>query len=161
MLHIKPAEPQDYDFLLDMHYESIHIEEGKPPRDELLNSPAIRKYNEKWGRPGDRALIALIGNIPAGAAWYRLFDETNQGYGFVNEQTPELGIAIRPDFRHQGVGVRLMKEIIDQARLDGYSAVSLSVDPDNQGAVKLYEKLGFQFYGIAGTSWTMKLDIAN
>ncbi|WP_238653519.1 GNAT family N-acetyltransferase [Paenibacillus piscarius] len=161
MLHIKPAEPQDYDFLLEMHYESIHIAEGKPPRDELLNSPAIRKYNENWGRPGDRALIALIGNIPAGAAWYRLFDETNQGYGFVDAQTPELGIAIRPDFRHQGVGVRLMKEIIDQARSDGHSALSLSVDPDNQGAVKLYEKLGFQFYGIAGTSWTMKLDISN
>lgn len=161
MLHIRPAEPQDYDFLLDMHYESIHIEQGKPPRDELLSSSEIRKYNENWGRPGDRALIALIGNIPAGAAWYRLFDETNQGYGFVDAQTPELGIAIRRDFRHQGAGVGLMKEIIDQARSDGYQAVSLSVDPENQGAVKLYEKLGFQFYGISGTSWTMKLDITD
>lgn len=49
MLNIRPMEPQEYDFLMDMHYESIHIEQGKPPRSELLNSPGIAKYNEHWG----------------------------------------------------------------------------------------------------------------
>ncbi|ETT32572.1 GNAT family N-acetyltransferase [Paenibacillus sp. FSL P4-0338] len=161
MIHIRPMEPQEYDFLMDMHYESIHIEQGKPPRSELLNSPGMVKYNENWGRQGDTALIALIDNIPAGAAWYRLFDETNQGYGFVDAQTPELGVAVRSDYRQRGVGIRLMQAITQQAVSEGYTALSLSVDPENQAAVRLYDRLGFQFHGISGTSWTMKLDITN
>ncbi|WP_405104186.1 GNAT family N-acetyltransferase [Paenibacillus sp. FSL K6-1217] len=161
MIHIRPMEPQEYEFLMDMHYESIHMEQGKPPRDELLNSTGMVKYNENWGRQGDTALIALIDNIPAGAAWYRLFDESNQGYGFVDAQTPELGVAIRSDYRQQGVGSRLMQAITQQAVTEGYTSLSLSVDPGNQAAVRLYDRLGFQFHGISGTSWTMKLDIAN
>ncbi|WP_339220062.1 GNAT family N-acetyltransferase [Paenibacillus sp. FSL H8-0332] len=159
MIHIRPMEPQEYDFLMDMHYESIHIEQGKPPRSELLNSPGIAKYNEHWGRQGDRAVIALVDNQPAGAAWYRLFDETNQGYGFVDAQTPELGVAIRSDYRQQGLGIRLMEGIIQQALSDGYPSLSLSVDSENQAAVRLYNKLGFEYVGTAGTSWTMKLNL--
>ncbi|MFD1904295.1 GNAT family N-acetyltransferase [Paenibacillus rhizoplanae] len=98
-------------------------------------------------------------NQPAGAAWYRLFDETNQGYGFVDAQTPELGVAIRSDYRQQGLGIRLMEGIIQQAVSDGYPSLSLSVDPENQAAVRLYNKLGFEYVGTAGTSWTMKLDL--
>lgn len=159
MISIRPMEPQEYDFLMDMHYESINIVQGKPSRSELLSSPDIVKYNEKWGKEGDRALIALIDNQPAGAAWYRLFDETNQGYGFVDAGTPELGVAIRPGYRKRGLGIRLMEAIIQQAVSDGYPSVSLSVDPENQAAVRLYDKLGFEYFGISGTSRTMKLNL--
>lgn len=41
--------------------------------------PPIVKYSENWGRNGVMALIALIDDIPVGAAWYRLFDEMNKG----------------------------------------------------------------------------------
>jgi RimJ/RimL family protein N-acetyltransferase len=159
MLLIRAMEPHDYDFLMDMHYESIYIVQGKPPRSELLNSPGIVKYNENWGRAGDKAVIALVDNQPAGAAWYRLFDEMNQGYGFVDVKTPELGIAIHSGHRQQGVGIALMEAIIQQAVSDGYPSVSLSVDPENQAAVRLYKKLGFEYIRTAGTSWTMKLNL--
>jgi hypothetical protein len=79
---------------MDMHYESIYILQGKPSKHDLLNAPNIKKYSEDWGRKGDRAFVALSDNIPVGAAWYRLFGETNNGYGFINCETPELGIAI-------------------------------------------------------------------
>lgn len=54
-----------------------------------------------------------------------------------------------------------MQAITQQAVSEGYTALSLSVDPENQAAVRLYDRLGFQFHGISGTSWTMKLDITN
>ena len=104
-------------------------------------------------------MVALSDNKPIGAVWYRLFDETDKGYGFVDSETPELGIAILPDFRQQGIGAILMKEIIQQARFDGYKSLSLSVDPDNHLAVRLYEKLGFEYCGMSGTSLTMKLTL--
>ncbi|SDW14695.1 GNAT family N-acetyltransferase [Paenibacillus sp. CF384] len=157
MIIVRSMEQGDFDFLMDMHYESIHIQEGKPPKDELLNAPAIKKYSEGWGRSGDRALIAWNETQAVGAVWYRLFDESDKGYGFVDPDTPELGVAILPDARGQGVGLVLMNEIMQQARADGYKALSLSVDPDNQAAVRLYEKLGFEYCGMCGTSWTMKV----
>ncbi|NRF89834.1 GNAT family N-acetyltransferase [Paenibacillus frigoriresistens] len=159
MIHVRLLEKQEYDFLMDMHYESIHILKGKPPKYELLNAPHIKKYSEDWGRKGDRAIIELIDNVPVGAAWYRVFDETNKGYGFIDCETPELGIAIHSNYRKQGLGLRLMKELIQQAMSDGYKGLSLSVDPDNESAVKLYKRLGFEYVGLSGTSWTMKLII--
>lgn len=159
MLHIRLLEQQEYDFLMEMHYESIHILKGKPPKHEFLNAPNIKKYSEDWGRKGDSAIIALFDNVPVGAAWYRLFDESNKGYGFIDCETPELGIAIHSNYRQQGLGMRLMKELIQQAVADGYKALSLSVDPENESAVKLYKNLGFEYVGVSGTSWTMKLNI--
>jgi ribosomal protein S18 acetylase RimI-like enzyme len=157
MVIVRLLEQQEYDFFMDMHYESIYILEGKPSKHELLNAPNIKKYSEDWGRKGDRALVALIDEKPIGAVWYRLFDETNKGYGYVDNKTPELGIAILPDFKQKGIGTILMKEIIQQARNDGYKTLSLSVDPDNHTAVRLYEKLGFDYFGMSGTSWIMKV----
>ncbi|MBP1994583.1 GNAT family N-acetyltransferase [Paenibacillus eucommiae] len=158
MVTIRPLEQKDYDFFLDMHYESIYILEGKPSKRELLEAPSIRKYNEHWGRRGDRALLAWSENKPVGAIWYRLFDETNKGYGFIDNETPELGIALREDFRKIGIGDLLLKEMIQQAKLDGYKQLSLSVNPDNLSAVRLYGKHGFEYCGMSGTSWTMKLE---
>ena len=159
MVIVRLLEQQEYDFFMDMHYESIYILEGKPSKHELLNAPNIKKYSEEWGRKGDRALVALIDDIPIGAAWYRLFDKSNKGYGYVDNKTPELGIAILPDFKQKGIGTILMKEINQQARDDGYKSLSLSVDPDNHSAVRLYEKLGFEYFGMSGTSWIMKVTL--
>ena len=50
--------------------------------------------------------------------------------------------------------------MIDSARSNGYPALSLSVDPQNETALRLYEKNEFQkVYQDNGGSWTMKLDL--
>lgn len=159
MITIRPLEGHDLDFFLDMHYESIHILQGKPEKHELLNEPAIRKYHAGWGKPGDRAFVALKENHLAGAVWYRLFPETDKGYGFIDSDTPELGIAVHPAYRGIGLGRSLMHEIIKQAERDGYPSLSLSVDPQNTSAVKLYQSLEFVYWGVSGTSWTIKLTL--
>lgn len=153
---IKNMENKELEFLKDMLYESIYMPEDVKDKAKLLNSPSIKKYYEDWGRKGDIALIATDANNRAvGAVWYRLFDESNMGYGFVDNQTPELGIAVMKEARGLGVGTLLMKKIIEQAAVDGYKTLSLSVDPDNRSAVHIYRQLGFVDYGISGTSITM------
>lgn len=66
MFTVRPLEPQEFDFFTDMHYESIHIPQGKPPKHELLNEPHLKKYHEGWGRKGDRAIVALKDDQLAG-----------------------------------------------------------------------------------------------
>ena len=129
-----------------MLYECIHIEEEKkPPMNELLNTDELRKYHQNWGRNGDKALIAVDnkGGTPLGAVWYRLFSSEERGYGYVNENIPELGIAVVKEVRGKGLGTKLMNSIIEEARSNGYKALSLSVDAANTNAVNLYRKLGF------------------
>ena len=47
-------------------------------------------------------MIALENGFPVGAAWYRVFGADEPGYGFVDEQTPELAIAVVPSKRGTG-----------------------------------------------------------
>ena len=113
-----------------------------------------------WGRPGDTAVIALENGFPVGAAWYRVFAVDEPGYGFVDEQTPELAIAVVPSQRGKGVGEKLLLALIDRARQAGYTSLSLSVEPGNP-ARKLYERHGFRIVDEGAEAWTMVARLAS
>ena len=124
----------------------------RAPQDPSEGS--VQRYVMTWGRPGDAAVIAYdeAGNV--GAAWYRLFKEREPGYGFVDEQTPELTIAVVPSRRGKGYGEDLLAALLAQAKSEGFAQVSLSVEPDNP-ALRLYQRYGFEKVGESGASWTM------
>jgi ribosomal protein S18 acetylase RimI-like enzyme len=124
---------------------------------ELADLPLTR-YVEGWGRPGDRSLIAIEGFQPVGAAWYRLFTSAEPGYGFVDEKTPELTIAVVPSRRGHGLGRGLLEGLFAQAVADGFAAVSLSVEPGNP-ALALYERHGFRKVGDRGGAWVMLAEL--
>jgi GNAT superfamily N-acetyltransferase len=46
-------------------------------------------------------------------------------YGFVDDQTPEVALAVVPDHRGYGMGGALLRELQDAARAQGYSALSV------------------------------------
>lgn len=157
--HIRSSELQDIPFLWEMLYQSIHVPEGQPSPDRgILQEPHIEKYMRGWGRPTDHALIAIDDNgVPLGAIWVRLFDRDHAGYGFVDEVTPELGMAILPSHRGHGIGRTLLGEMSHVARAHGYGALSLSVDPRNAVALRLYERHGYvKVSEDDGGSWTMR-----
>ncbi|MFC9542965.1 GNAT family N-acetyltransferase [Lysinibacillus sp. NPDC056959] len=158
MLYIRNFEgdKNEFEFFLDMLYESIHIAENKPSKEALLNASGIRKYHEGWGRKGDKVLIAVDAeNKSVGAVWYRLFNDNNKSYGYIDGNTPEIGMAVSKEVRGRGVGTLLMHKIIQQAKDEGYNTISLSVDLENDTAINMYQKLGFKDYEIVGTSKTM------
>ena len=111
-----------------------------------------------WGRPGDNGLVAIDEFQPVGAAWYRLFEAAEPGYGFVDEDTPELTIAIVPSRRGKGLGEQLLTSLLDHARKEGYARISLSVEPDNP-AIHLYEQHGFAKVGERAGATIMRADL--
>lgn len=130
---------QDVRFLRDMLHHAYYWKERKPD----AGPGPVQLYVKAWGRAGDTAVIAIVDGFPVGAAWYRLFPPSHPGYGFVNEQTPELAVAVVPNARGQGVGSALLATLLDRARADGFRALSLSVDKLNDAAVALYRRHGF------------------
>ena len=130
-----------------------------------LSDPAISRYVERWGRPGDAAVVALDPDDGRriGAAWYRLMPPEEPGYGTVDASTPEVVIAVVPDRRGTGVGRALLRGLLETAREQGFAALSLSVRRGNPAAVGLYEKSGFVKLFDVGSeypSWAMRLDLS-
>ena len=156
---IRPGTANDLAFMRWMMVEAYHWNHAGPlpDVDEYLNNHTPNNRMDTW-RTGtnDRCTIAQVNSDPVGAAWYRFATDQSHSYGYVNAQTPELGIGIRREYRGQGIGRRLMQSLIETARTNHHPAISLSVAPANH-ARQLYESLGFTRVGESGTSWTYML----
>jgi GNAT superfamily N-acetyltransferase len=131
---LRPADQQDLRFLRDMLRHAYHWRIAEDP-----DLPVFR-YVQNWGRRGDAGVIASAGPNAYGAAWYRLFPASAPGFGFVDEQTPEVTIAVVPSQRGGGTGGELLEALLEQARADGFAQISLSAEPGQTG---FYEKHGF------------------
>jgi ribosomal protein S18 acetylase RimI-like enzyme len=150
-LTLRSAVPEDAAFLADMLAEAMAWRPGspRPPTSAVFSS----RYIAGWPREGDRGLVAEIGE-PVGATWYRLMTADDPGYGFVDPETPEISIGVVPSWRGRGIGRRLLVALLEDAGSDGHTALSLSVEEDNN-ALRLYESVGFHPVERIGNAWTM------
>jgi GNAT superfamily N-acetyltransferase len=114
----------------------------------------VSRYVDRWGRAGDAAVIALDEGRPVGAAWFRLYPERSPGYGFVDEQTPELTIAVVPGKRGRGFGTELLAALLERARAEGHTQLSLSVQADSDQEA-FYAAHGFERVAVKGAAATM------
>jgi ribosomal protein S18 acetylase RimI-like enzyme len=154
-VHCRPAGVEDLPFLATMLGEAAVWRPDKPTptADEVIADPRYARYLTGWPRQGDYGLVAeQDGSV--GAAWYRTYTAANPGYGFVAEDVPELSIAVVASRRYEGIGRRLLLDLIDASLAQGYAAMSLSVREKNP-ARRLYESAGFVLIEKHGTSWTM------
>lgn len=142
---IRRAEKADETFLWEMLYHALYVAEGQPsyPKEVVLEAE-IAKYVNQWGKKGDEGYIAVdkVTLQSVGAIWIRTFTEENQGYGYIDDETPELSIAILPAYRNQGIGTALIDDLISITE-SRYPRLSLSVSVDNP-AVRLYKRFGFE-----------------
>lgn len=63
--------------------------------------------------------------------------------GPIEARVGVLGMGLLPQYRHQGLGTRLMARALQAARAFGFARVELSVYRSNRNAIALYEKAGF------------------
>jgi ribosomal protein S18 acetylase RimI-like enzyme len=143
---LRPADRQDARFLRDMLRHAYHwrlTEDAERP---------VYRYVRNWGRPGDAGVVAMEGPHAYGAAWYRVFTAEETGFGFVDEKTPELTIAVVPSRRGKGAGKELLEALLERARADGFAAVSLSTDEQQVG---WYERFGFEVVSESPHAVTM------
>lgn len=143
---IRPFQPEDQAFLYEMLYQAMFVPEGHDPAPRaVVYEPGLRKYVEDFGQqPGDLAYIAVdhATQQPVGAVWLRLLTGEKRGYGYVDDTTPELSIAIMPNQRGRGIGQALIEHLLAEAK-QKYQKISLSVWTANP-AFRLYQRLGFQ-----------------
>ncbi|MBR6522754.1 MAG: ribosomal protein S18-alanine N-acetyltransferase [Oscillospiraceae bacterium] len=61
--------------------------------------------------------------------------------GYINN------VAVRPEYRRQGIAAALISLLVEQARAIGLAFLTLEVRENNAPAISLYEKLGFTTVG--------------
>jgi ribosomal protein S18 acetylase RimI-like enzyme len=142
-LRIREAGPGDSAFLREVLYEAVWPNEPRPPRKTLVDRPDLLNTLPDWTRRGDAALIAEQ-DREVGAAWYRLFKQDDHAWGFVDVETPELGIALVPAFRGRGIGTALLDALAEHACRQGFPALSLCTNRTTKGhALRFFEGVGF------------------
>ena len=57
-------------------------------------------------------------------------------------------IAVREDFRNQGVGSKIFQNLLELADIKGVNSITLEVSENNIPAIKIYEKCGFEKVGF-------------
>ena len=144
----------DVAFLWYMLYESLHVKDGAEPFPRsVLADPGIARYLADFGATtGDDAQICVgatgsLGSGQRGAAGCRWPDP---GCGYVDDDTPELGMAVVAEWRGKGIGRRLLEDLLARN-----PSMSLSVDDENEGATALYRSIGFVPVGVVEQSTTM------
>ena len=138
---LRKIEKNEIKLLREFLYEAIFIPEGvaSPPRD-IIDQPDLRLYYEGFGSgKADNAIVAEDDDKVVGAVWTRIMND----YGHVDDDTPSFAISLYKEYRGQGVGTELMKEMLELLKSQGYEKASLAVQKANY-AVRMYRKVGFE-----------------
>lgn len=153
---IRQIRTEEIPQLKDFLYEAIFIPEGvaAPPR-EIVNDESLQVYIRDFGNlPDDRCLIAVAGDKVVGAIWSRIMND----YGHIAEDVPSIAISLYKEYRNQGIGSRLLNQMLALLKADGYKGVSLSVQKANY-AMKMYQKAGFKVISDDAEEAIMKCDL--
>ena len=141
---VRPIKKEEYSVLENFLYDAIFQPESSTPLTrDIIYKPELYQYIKDFGRADDCCLAAEYNGEIFGLVWARILAGPIRGYGNMDDKTPELAISVKQEYRHQGIGLRLMQEMLNLMRAKGYLQVSLSVDKDNY-ALLLYQKLDFQ-----------------
>lgn len=160
-LRIRPLVAADQAVLWDIFHIALWDPPPAPLRPRsVLEHPDVRIYAEAWGaREGDIGVAGEVGAraAPVGAAWMRLITG-GKGLAYIDEETPQLGIGLFPEFQRRGYGERLLRAALEAAR-PRFRQVALSVHPHNPAA-KLYRRCGFAQVDVRRTYLIMVAGLA-
>ncbi|WP_277212691.1 GNAT family N-acetyltransferase [Isoptericola croceus] len=156
VMEFRAATDDDLDLLYDLMLEAFNWDGTRRfTRSEVVADTHTARYLGGWIRPGDFGVVAVDEGRPVGAVWARALPAAAPGYGYVDDDIPEIGMAVTSEARGRGVGTALLTRCINQARTLGWKGLSLSVEDGNTAACTLYERCGFVTVGRTGNSDTM------
>ncbi len=86
-------------------------------------------------------LVALVNGVFAGSAEVRRQERRKSHVG-------EIGIALIPEYRGEGIGTELLETLVDEAKQLKLRLVYMHCFETNSPALHVYEKIGFQRSGV-------------
>jgi len=135
---LRQATDNDFDFVYELYmhpqinpfllYEQMDINDFKPVFEDLTKKKVLFVFEDE--------------GVPTGMCKLVPQQYRNSHIVYLG------GIAIHPFFAGKGEGIKMMNDIIDFAKQNGFLRIELSVASVNEKAIRLYEKAGFVKEGL-------------
>ena len=151
IMKIKEMEKSDFHILEEFIYWAIFVPSNSElPKRSIIYNPDVFIYIENFGQENDCGVVAEVDGKVIGVAWTRIIP----AYGHVDNETPELAISVLPEYRNQGVGLKLMEKLFELLTQCGYKQTSLAVQKENP-AVSFYLRLGYDIISESSEEYLM------
>lgn len=129
----------EQNIIKDMLHFSARLDEMGKTVDDFAQ---LEIYSKFYGlTTKDLGLYALVGNKIAGAVWLRELKQSDNANAYVDNKTPVLNIAVKPEFRGQGIGSAMLEQLFLEAGAV-YKQISISV-LNNKKTINYFEKFAF------------------
>ena len=125
--------------------------------------------SEAWSKDVFESEFALLGS----SRIYKVIESDKDiagyfGLAIIDGVADITTIAVSPEHQHQGLGTLMMNEIMEIAKHHNVRKIMLEVKPDNEVAISLYQKYGFEviglrrnYYGPSKDALTMQRVVSN
>jgi RimJ/RimL family protein N-acetyltransferase len=141
---IRPAEPGDAGALVDLARAVGREPEGwlvttsdwRSVADERRYLKALRRYTDA---------AVYVAETPGGDVVARLSLARDPHPGSLH--VADLGLMVAKDQRRRGIGWALLEQAVAWAQANRVEKLELHVFPHNAGAIRLYERFGFEREG--------------
>lgn len=139
-LKIRRAEPDDYAAIRDI-FSGPKAFAGTLQ----LPYPSLHDWRQRLAEPGDGTynLVAVVGDSVVGMLDVHTFPNKPR-----RRHVGTIGIGVHDDWQGKGIGTALMRAGVDLA--DNWlnlRRLELEVYTDNEPAIRLYERFGFEREG--------------
>lgn len=139
-LHIRRVEPDDYSAIYDI-YSCPKAYAGTLQ----LPYPSREYWRRRLAEPDDGAyhLAAVVGDRVVGTLGLNTFPGRPR-----RRHAGAIGMGVHDEWQGKGIGTALMRAVIDLA--DNWlnlARLELEVYTDNEAAIRLYERFGFEREG--------------
>jgi putative acetyltransferase len=138
-LAIRPVRPDDVEALYEIRHQPLVIRYTSATPFERIG--ATRQFIEGLG-PNDQLLVGEIDGRVVGMAGIH-------GRSGKQRHSASIGMAVHDAFTGRGLGRALLGSLLEIAdQYLGLRRVDLEVLADNERALRLYEKVGFEREGV-------------
>lgn len=140
---LRPEHPSDTEMLWEMF--STLSEKST----SNLAPPFTRERIEKWTSNIDYDKVLTIVAAIDENGERRIVGSASLSLGTreVSKHTAELGMAVHDDYQNMGIGTTMLKHLLDLARMKKLRKIWLLTDTDNERAIHIYRKAGFEIEG--------------
>lgn len=118
----------------------------------LMDVPGVLEVEQgSFSTPWSEEAFLFELDNPLAIYLVAIKDRQVAGYGgfrFILDQADVTNIAVRSDFRRQGIGSLILESLIKQALVMGSNLIYLEVRPSNIQAITLYKAYGFAETGL-------------
>jgi len=133
---LRPMTNSDDDLMGEL-FSSINGDDLKYFRHNVKNAEVLKNWTNNLDYKQVIPLLAMVQDHPVGDATIHFGEGPRRHIG-------EIRIFLARDYRKRGLGMKMLRTVVDLARKQGLSILTAEVIAENVKLIKAFESLGFQ-----------------